>query len=94
MKVELSIHDDKELRAHIKAVIKGEITSIARSEITDIIADVVDKKHAPNVRALFEDVVQKEVRNAVGGTSGLRNQIREMVRDYVAKEVQVTLKNK
>ena len=65
MKVELSIKDDKELRAHIKDAIKGVITSIVRDEIQrEVILAMTEKVKGHNEQWLH-DAVQREIRSII-----------------------------
>ena len=94
MKVELSIKDDKELRNHIKDVIKGEVTSITRSEIRTIIKEVFSEKYG-EVRELTQNpeaIIRQEMRELIkkdiatdsyGHSSFIRNIAKEEVSNIV-----------
>ena len=88
MKVELSIRDDRELRAHVKECIRGEVTAIARSEIVNILKDVLGSRLGQQP---FEDLLTKTIEEAVTkaidhGEWGKRS-IRQMVLDEVQKRM-------
>ena len=95
MKVELSIADDRELRQHIRDVIKGEILSIARGEIKTIIARAVSEKAIPgnaaNIKRLVETAIAEEVKRQLSGNNynsrswirtEARQQIANLIRDW------------
>jgi len=92
MKVELSIADDRELRQHIKDVIRGEVLSIARGEIKGIIAQAVSEKAIPSEPVDVERVISEEIRKHVRkelGTSSyrdpswIRNEARRQIGEYL-----------
>lgn len=99
MKVELSIADDRELKQHIRDIIKGEVLSIARGEIKNIIAQAVYEKAVPTSAADIERMVKKAIANEIerqlganryGKSSWIkaeaRKQIAEMIRNWATKE--------
>jgi hypothetical protein len=65
MKVELSIKDDRELKNHIRDVIRGEVTSIARGEIREIIKEVFSEKYNTTKLPDAESIVKTEIRDIV-----------------------------
>lgn len=99
MKVQLSIADDRELKQHIRDVIKGEVLSIARGEVKDIIAQAVGEKAIPGSAADIEKIVKVAIREEIahqlgasryGKTSWIkteaRKQISAMVRHWATHE--------
>ena len=44
MKVSLNIENDKELRAHVKDLIRGQVLSITREEMTEVITKEICRK--------------------------------------------------
>jgi len=99
VKVELSIADDRELRQHIRDVIKGEVLSIARGEIKSIIAQAVGEKAMPtkatDIEKMAREAIVEEIRQQLGssryGTTSwikteAREQIAKMLRDWATKE--------
>jgi len=89
MKVELSIADDRELRAHIRDVIKGEVLGIARGEIKTIIAEAVKQKAVPHTGTELDKIVRNEIkgmiRDVVKATYGKPNFIEKCIRQEVNK---------
>lgn len=91
MKVELSIADDRELRDHIKDVIKGQVLSIARGEIRDIIAQAVDEKAIPkdpdDIRQIIVQAIKDLVKQELGarryGKSWIREEAREQIAEFI-----------
>lgn len=96
MKVELSIRDDRELRNHIKDVIKGEITSIARGEIDNILDRVMNQRFPDGkIMSMIEKAINDKVSRAIGqGSYSWQKNIMDIVREQVSKMVTVTLKDK
>ncbi len=99
MKVELSIADDRELKQHIRDVIKGEVLSIARGEVKDIIAQAVGEKAIPGSAADIEKLVKAAIKEEIvhqlgakryGSTTWIkteaRKQIAEMIRNWATTE--------
>jgi len=99
MKVELSIADDRELKQHIRDVIKGEVLSIARGEVKGIIAQAVGEKAIPGSAADIEKLVKAAIKEEIvhqlgerryGSASWIkteaRKQIAEMIRSWATKE--------
>ena len=78
MKVELSIKDDRELKQHIKDVIKGEVVSIARGEIREIIKDVFTEKYG-EIKDLAKDPEKI---------------IREEIKEFIRKDINVDIYGK
>lgn len=97
MKVELSIKDDRELRAHIKDVIKGQIVSIARGEVINILADTIGAKtDAANIHKIVKETVESEVKRALGERGGWQGKsfvdtIRAMATRSVQEKVGLAL---
>ena len=99
MKVELSIADDRELKGHIREVIKGEVLSIARGEIKAIIAQAVGEKAIPGSAADIEKIVRAAIKEEIAHQLGAsrygsaswikteaRKQIATTVRDWARHE--------
>lgn len=89
MKVELSIADDRELKAHIRDVIRGEVLGIARGEIKTIIAEAVKQKAIPHTEKELDRIVRKEIqamiRDVVSMGYSKPNFIQVCIREEVAK---------
>ena len=94
MKLELSIADDRELRAFIKDSIKGEVRSIARGEIKSILAAVTEEKIIPRtpdeLNRIVRDIIKEEVRRQLRDRSSGYNSptilvdvTREVVREIL-----------
>lgn len=91
MKVELSIKDDRELKNHIRDVIKGEITSVARGEIRDIIKEVFAEKYG-ELRDLSQNpemIIREEIKELIKkdiatNTYGNSNYIRLIAKEEVS----------
>ena len=97
MKVELSIKDDRELRAHIKDLIRGEVVSIARGEIRSILAEVVggiatgesQEKVDAIAKSVISTAVQKEFsRSGYAQVSFVQKTIREQISEMLRKAFQ------
>jgi hypothetical protein len=89
MKVELSIADDRELRAAIKDLIKGEVVAIARGEIRTILAEVLKEGVVPKTKEEIDQLIKAEVRAQVQHilserTEGWSNTV---VKDLARQEV-------
>ena len=65
MKLELAIKEDKELRAFIKDMIRGQITSIAREEISAIIKEVVVQKYGDSGNIGVDRIIRDEIKTMV-----------------------------
>lgn len=92
MKVELSIADDRELRAAVRDLIKGEIVGIARGEIKTILAEVVKEgvlpKDEASLNAIVKNAIAETVKNELGTHSyNSPGVIREMAREEVNRYV-------
>jgi hypothetical protein len=89
MKVELSIADDRELRAAIRDMIKGEVSSIMKGEIKNIIAELVKEGSWPKDATTLEEMVRKEVaayvREQLKERWNSGDPLREITRDEVQK---------
>ncbi len=97
MKVELSIADDRELRAAVRDMIKGEVASVMRGEIKNIIAELVKEGALPKDTKSLEDMVTKATKEVVKeqlGVSpyGSSEAVRKMAREEVSKIVQEIFK--
>ena len=96
MIVQLSIADDRELRAHIWDVIKGEIVSIARGEIRAIIAEVVKEGVIPKTPGEIDKLVKESVVSLtkdalMADVSGHFNNYQAAVREIAREEVKAIL---
>jgi len=96
MKVELSIKDDRELRNMIKDLIRSQIKSVAREEIIDVLSELVERD---GTKQSLLDIAKSEVRSSArsavhSALGGMRmdTTIKAMVRDYIAENVNLTLK--
>ena len=90
MKVEISIADDTELRAHIKDVIKGEVVSIARGEIRKIIAEVcgtiASEYSKEKADAIAKDIVLAEVKKQFASARyGEPSYVQSVIREKVSE---------
>lgn len=97
MKVELSIADDRELRAHVRNIIKGEVVSIARGEIKAIIAEVVGERIIPKDQVALENIIREIIREQVKREfcarsymkpSWIQNETRKQIADILADAFQ------
>lgn len=86
MKVELSIADDRELRAAVRDLIKGEVASIMRGELKNILADLVKESVIPKDAATLEALVRAEVRFAVLNVLNSRLSFSTTLVDKIARE--------
>lgn len=97
MKISLNIENDKELRAYIKDLIKGQVLSIAREEIINILKEVAELKTPKiNVDSLIRDEIIKTVKNQLTNTSTWNspNFIQEEARKIIKQELSEYFKNK
>jgi hypothetical protein len=94
MKVELSIADDRELRRHIKDVIKGEVLGIARGEIKSIIAQAVSEKAIPSdagqIERLVKSAINDQVKRELGSSrysnpSWIQSEARRQIAEFIKK---------
>ena len=65
MKVELTIKDDRELKAHIRDCIRGEVTKIAREEIKSVVVGEVVRKVSSDNEDWWRRVVRDEIRTMI-----------------------------
>lgn len=98
MKVELSIKDDKELRNMVKDLIRGQVASVTREEIKKILADSIGNSSikaglVESAERIARDAVREYVNEALGGFRRERT-IRDMVKDYIASQVNIVLREK
>lgn len=96
MKVELLLADDKELRAHIKALIQAEVLSLARQEIISVLKEVVGDRVAGMdvIQRLMKDVIKDEVRSALGSSEySIRESARTIAREEVRELLKLALNN-
>lgn len=95
MKVEISIKDDRELKDHIRDVIKGEVVSIARGEIRHIIKQVFGEKYGsviPEPDKIIREELKEIIRKDIGvGTYGNSDFIREIARQEAIKMVRESI---
>jgi len=95
MKVQLSIKDDRELRAHIKDAIKGEVTSIARKEIRAIIKEVLTEWFKTSVSNSAESMIKSEIKEMVKKELGRANYGQpSAIKQMARKEINDMIRNK
>lgn len=101
MKVELSIRDDRELRNHIKDVIKGEVTSIARGEIQNIIKDVFTSKYEKSIERSADRLIKEELKMMIkdslkvaGAWGNTTNYIKDVARKEIEKYIKEFMNNR
>jgi len=90
MKVELEIKDDKELRAVIKDMIRGQVTSIVREEIKNLVAKEVEKKTDPKV---LSTEIQRFFRDSRMTTS-LEGKVNDAVHALVTEEIKESIERR
>jgi len=90
MKVELEIKDDKELRAVIKDMIRGQVTNIVREEIKNLVAKEVEKKTDPRV---LSTEIQRFFRDS-RMTVGLEGKVNDAVHALVTEEIKESIERR
>lgn len=88
MKLELTIADDKELRAFIKDQIKGMILNIAREEIVSIISKAAGEK-AIGSQEHVNGIIKELVYFSYGGSLSLFS---KNVKEIIRQEVKLTIR--
>lgn len=91
MKLNLNIEEDKELRAYIKDMIKGQVLSIIRSEVKDCLQTVLETK-VTTATTKIDEIILNEVKYKVntvlnGNMLWNDNYIRQVTKEYVAKHI-------
>lgn len=96
MKVSLNIENDKELRAYIKDLIKGQVFSIAREEIMNILKEALkDKVPTVDPDKILKDKIQDIVKEHLGSnTYYAPSKVKEMAREEIQKIVKDLFANK
>lgn len=82
--VKLNVHEDEELRAYIKDLIRGQVRAGIRGTITEEIKQLTRKKY-PNDE--FEEFIKKMVQDALTKDTKLRRLIEQEAEKYVKREV-------
>jgi hypothetical protein len=100
MKVELIIADDKELRAAINELIRGEVLNVARKDIKGIIASAVGDKlpsggsAVQTMERLFSEEIKRQVAailnqgKSYSEPSFLQRAAREEVRNQIREALE------
>lgn len=95
MNVSLKIENDKELRAYIKDLVKGQILSIAREDILQILKEALSNK-TPNVdpdKLLREEIVKIANSKLVSdGSWTTPSTIKQIAREEIQKIVKEMFK--
>ena len=95
MNVSLKIENDKELRAYIKDIIKGQVLSIAREDILSILKEALSVK-TPNVdpdKLLREEIIKIANSKLVNdGSWTTPSTIKQIAREEVQKIVKEMFK--
>ena len=99
MKVELSIKDDRELRAHIKEAIRAEVLSIARGEIRGIIAEVCGKITSEECKDKIDTIAKNVIKEGVSklinhSVWGRDSYAKQVIREQVKEILENGFKNK
>lgn len=87
MKLELTIADDKELRAFIKDQIKGMVLNVAREEIISIISKAANEKQLAS-KDFLTKIIQELIHNQFSGQYNFRS----MVKNLIQEEVRAVIK--
>lgn len=87
MKLELTILDDKELRAFIKDQIKGMVLNVAREEIISIISKAANEKQLAS-KDFLTKIIQELIHNQFSGQYNFRS----MVKNLIQEEVRAVIK--
>ena len=58
MDIKLEIHNDKELRAYVKDLIKGQVLSLGREEFLDIVRAEIERKLKGTDQAYFAHMLR------------------------------------
>ncbi len=67
MNVSLNIHEDAELRAAVRDMIRGQVKSITRAEILAIVREEISGKIEKTGQSRAEDILKKEIEKIVKG---------------------------
>lgn len=87
MKLELTIADDKELRAFIKDQIKGMVLNVAREEIVEIISKAANEKQLAS-----KDFLAKTIKELINNQFSGQYNFRSMVKNLIQEEVRAIIK--
>lgn len=101
MKVEISIANDAELRAHIRDCIKGEISSVARGMLKDAlngnlevnINGMIRRINLPDlVKQEVEKQIRQEMKKYTDAITKMSSEIDALIRKLVADKVTAEIK--
>lgn len=97
MDLKLTVSNDDQLREWLKDLIKGQIKSVIREELSLMIKDVAEKKiecatSFVNIEKTINDLINKEVSNALNLNTYKENFIKKVARDLITEKVTTILK--
>jgi len=92
MKLNINLEEDKELRAYIKDIIKGQVLSVVREDIFNIAKQAfesrVKNQGLLSVEAIFKDkikdIVERELKSSVWDGAGvIKDEAKRLVKEKV-----------
>ena len=92
MKLELTIADDKELRAFIKDQIKGMVLSVARDEIVEVVSKAASEKGV-NDKDFLSSIINELIYTHFGGRHSFSNKVRDIIREEVRAVIKEMIKS-
>lgn len=87
MKLELTIADDKELRAFIKDQIKGMVLNVAREEIVEVVSKATNEKGITD-----KDFIAKLIQGLIYSQFAGERNFMGMVKRTIQEEVRAVIK--
>lgn len=95
MRVTLNINDDAELRDYVKDLIRGQVKSVIREEMSDILLSEIRSKtrkmEIPKMEVMMKELIEKEVRHALGTTSYnsfIQVEARRIIQDVISEAIE------
>jgi len=83
--VKMNIHEDAELREHVKSLIKGQVKAGIKGVIREEVISLTNKKYGSN--SGLEELIKTMVKDALTKDTKLRKFILEEAHKHVRQEV-------